>query len=201
MVASTALALLALAAEPRLAVDLRLSPELALRLERQSGAVDLASPSAADARPGGIRAGAVVRASLGIALGDVISLALMLPAFADSCFLESCSPPAWVGPLFIAGLGSYLFLPPAVGVWFARSGSPGERTTRAYWLSFLVRIGALAAASAGPVGPFLYLGAELLAAPYVIARVLATPPAAASGQPLAASHATPERDPAAPRGR
>jgi hypothetical protein len=209
MLAPATFALLSLlAVEPRLALDLRLSPPLALASQHEQAPPDLAPPLFPDPPAPRSIGGATVRAALGFVVGDLLAAGFVTVGISQMAFscVMGCdgNDDDSAGALIAAGGLTWLFVSPALAVRFARGGGQGS-FAKAYWLAFLLRAAAAASLALDEPGVAIVAATELVLAPLVIAKVL---DATADDwrnpevEPVAAlAYATPERDPAGPRGR
>ncbi len=202
-----ALTLQLLGAAPAIpAAHLHLVPALTLAQEAgaPAAAPDLsAGPPGPERRP--LPAGQLLLSSGGIVLGDaLVATVLLLGAISAWSDAMSGDESGATDSLLAIGVGTWLFLPPALGVAGARlGGAPHGRGMSAYWLAFLVRLGGGIAAAAladrdrGGLAGATLAATELVIAPLVIVRVLggAAPaqPAAVPVLPSPAQQAVPAR--------
>jgi hypothetical protein len=163
------------------ASHLRLVPPLTLSQPAgaPAPAPDLALPPPAPARRGS-QALQVLLASGGMFLGDSIAATFfMLGVISLMGEMFEGDTSSRTDTIFLLGVGTWLFLPPALGIAGAKAGgAPPGRGWRAYGLTFVLRL-AVAAAFVGlaerdqerfavPV----VAATELVVSPLVIVRVL-----------------------------
>lgn len=175
------------AAPEATAAHLRLVPTLSLSQEAgaPAAAPDL-SPGPQGPGPRPFPVGQLLLSSGGIVLADgLVATLLLVTAISAWSDAMSDERSGTTEPLLAITVGTWLLLPPALGVAGARlGGAPPGRGLAAYWLAFLVRLGGSVAAAAladkdrGGLAGATLAATDLVLAPLVIVRVLggAAPP-------------------------
>jgi hypothetical protein len=175
-----ALSLQLLGGPPVHVPELHLVPPLTLAGTAVPGVAepDLA-PRVPEPMPAPSRGGWYALSAGGILLGDAIAGTVLLVGFL-AWWSDAMSGRSGDGEGFlVAGLATWLFLPPALGLAGARAaGAPSGSGALAYWAAFTIRLVGLVAMGAaadkdhGSLALASFVACDLVAAPIAIVRLL-----------------------------